>query len=331
MKRVAIRQLRNDEPVPTGTPKRYRNASGYVRLRWLVAPNQYVEAFEHRIAAGRPAAHLHVHHLNGVKDDNRPENLQVVTPEDHRRIHAGIERERRGGVGRWHPYRNERDYRRAQKRPEREAAKQAETARMRELYLSGMSTNEVGTELGIDGSNVFRRLKAAGVRMRSASEYADPVDAQSVVSQYEAGRGGAAIAREMHISYDRVKQILKAAGVKLRKTGRVPKSATWTEKDGKDALERRSSCCERCGNGGPLDWHHRKNRSQGGTWQPSNGLRLCRPCHIEITDTRPEFYERGWCVKEWQTPSEVPFEHWQLGPVLVNDETSDYHQKGAAA
>jgi hypothetical protein len=66
-----------------------RNVShGYIQVR-----NGKGRQFEHRVVAeakiGRPLAPGEVvHHINGVKSDNRPENLEILSNEEHSRRHG---------------------------------------------------------------------------------------------------------------------------------------------------------------------------------------------------------------------------------------------------
>lgn len=84
--------------------------------------------------------------------------------------------------------------------------------------------------------------------------------------------------------------------------------------------------CERCGHARATEWHHRKNRSQGGLWEGSNGLDLCTPCHRTVTDTnghREEYEAMGWIVPGWQDPAAVPAYIWHHGVrrmYLLDDE-----------
>lgn len=64
-----------DHPAAYKTP---RSRVGYVlehRLVWEQANGR------------RPRPDEHVHHINGIRDDNRPENLVALTRSEHRRLH----------------------------------------------------------------------------------------------------------------------------------------------------------------------------------------------------------------------------------------------------
>jgi len=127
-----IREMVSGAAVPPGQPGRYPDRAGYVRLRWRVGACEYVECREHRFIHGLPVGQ-HVHHLNGIKHDNRPENLEQMPPGDHARLH--------------HPSRFD----------------QAEIAR---LYRSGLTMQQIAEQFGTHSGRISRVLKAAGVQAR---------------------------------------------------------------------------------------------------------------------------------------------------------------------
>jgi hypothetical protein len=91
-----IRRARN----PRWNGGRIIDADGYVRIRVEDhATGRVTYPLEHREVAaatiGRPLrANEVAHHVNGVRDDNRPENLQVMTRRAHMALHGHL----RGGL-----------------------------------------------------------------------------------------------------------------------------------------------------------------------------------------------------------------------------------------
>lgn len=77
-----------------------------------------------------------------------------------------------------------------------------------------------------------------------------------------------------------------------------------------------------------MNFQHRKNRSQGGLWLPSNGLDVCGSgttgCHGYITEHPAEATEKGWTVQSWAEPAEVPVLihtiHYGHDYVLLDDD-----------
>lgn len=86
---------------------------------------------------------------------------------------------------------------------------------------------------------------------------------------------------------------------------------------------RSGGLCEICGHCRAATMHHRRKRSQGGPWAPSNVLHLCGDgttgCHGLITNTRTVFYARGWLVHSWDDWALTPVRLAAVGLVLLDD------------
>lgn len=76
-----------------------------------------------------------------------------------------------------------------------------------------------------------------------------------------------------------------------------------SEKTGRSVVyERSNGVCEVCSAARATEWQHRKNRSQGGGWEPSNGLHVCSACHREIHADPVGAASRGHTVLSWEDP-----------------------------
>jgi 5-methylcytosine-specific restriction protein A len=284
MKRTRIRSarittIRSGEAVPAGEPKRYRSSHGYVRLRWLVGPQEYLETYEHRVVDGFVTNAEHVHHDNRVKDDNSGENLVPLTAEEHNRLHA---EERRGrprpprpkGFGQYAPYPGKDAKEKAERAQRRRDERRARAMEMRRLYLEErLTTLEISERVGLHHSGVSRELRAIGVRLRGGGTTKKDTGPSSSVRSVVTARAQLCCER---------------CGVSVK----------WAAHH---------------------HHHRRPRQMGGDTRPetnlPSNLLLLCSPCHSAVESSRQISYERGWLVHAEHDPATRPV--WLAGRGLV--------------
>jgi hypothetical protein len=72
--------------LPVGSKRLHKSGNGLVYVQVKTAePNKW--DYEHRVVANAPKG-VHVHHINENTQDNRIENLRLVTPQEHRDAHV---------------------------------------------------------------------------------------------------------------------------------------------------------------------------------------------------------------------------------------------------
>lgn len=113
------------------------------------------------------------------------------------------------------------------------------------------------------------------------------------------------------------------------------KVAAPTESRGRRLVGVRSGgLCEASADGCTLtarEWQHRRNRSQRGTWAPSNGLHICRACHGWIHDNPTAAHGFGWTVWSHENWTETPSLRCGTWVYLDDDGGFEPVQKGTAA
>lgn len=85
--RAGLAKTREDNLLPIGSTRLHNTGRGVYRLIKTGQPNQW--EYEHRVVANAPDGML-VHHVNGDRLDNRPENLQVIGLSDHQKHHQNL-------------------------------------------------------------------------------------------------------------------------------------------------------------------------------------------------------------------------------------------------
>jgi hypothetical protein len=180
-----IRQLKPGEKLPAGSPRRYIGDHGYVRVRWRLGPGQYVETYEHRVVDGHVTTAPHVHHRNGIRDDNRPENLEPITPAKHGAEHRTLD---------WD-----------------------EICR---LYRAGLSTNAVARQVGTDSAHIYRVLVRQGVSIRTTVDYCPQPSHDEVLRAHAASRCAREVADRLGVTITQARRIMRLHGVPSFPNGR---------------------------------------------------------------------------------------------------------------
>jgi hypothetical protein len=188
-----------------------------------------------------------------------------------------------------------------------------------DMYINKeMPSNNIGIVFGCDGTNVLKRLRDYGIRIRHHNdtkkgknahnriEIDDHAAINNYAKLYESVQSTADL---MGVTRDVVKRVLDENNITIKKAGLCrdfnkenhpnwnPELTDEHREAGRDVVaqsrwrefiyEKDDYKCLKCGYSGNLNAHHIVGYAQDEElrWEISNGATLCNPCHVTFHST----------------------------------------------
>ena len=121
-------------------------------------------------------------------------------------------------------------------------------------------------------------------------------------------------------------------GPRTRPLSSARPKQTPEERAGRAAVKARSGGLCEIGSGcRGAEIHHRKNRSQGGTWCPSNLIHACRTHHLHVTTNPAAARQQGWAVRSTDDPARTAVWLAGRGFTYLNPDGSTVPAERSAA
>jgi hypothetical protein len=113
-----------------------------------------------------------------------------------------------------------RDLVRADRKTEKRISREDLLARIAEMYQSGLTTMQIGEQIGRDDSTISRALKELGVKARGNLDYLPPIDLEQIRTWHAQGVRAAQMQRRLGVGRPRIDAALDELGLPRFSSGR---------------------------------------------------------------------------------------------------------------